>query len=265
MAGYRLNSVEKFKNSKSIQLSQAEGATVEKRLDRAQKKYEQLLEESFPFHFFDSYRVTIFGSGMISDENSHEFKFVEQLTEKLGKEMQVDIVTGGGGGLMLAANEGLENAKKDFLKNNKKVGFKNYGIRVSLPNEMGRNNCLDVIEDFENFSTRLEEFVRTSNAVYLAPGGFGTDLEAAMFVQLKQRWKIESDFPIIAHPFWKRVYEKESHWMYDKRKKKGFAPLIDANDKHLLQYSKSIPEIVRILKKHHRVWKKMHKKVRWVR
>ncbi|MCF7845723.1 MAG: LOG family protein [Candidatus Peribacteraceae bacterium] len=265
MSGYRLNSVAKFKSGKVIQLSRSDGKAVEEKLDKAQQNYERLLEKSFPYHFFESYRITIFGSSAIEDENSPEFKFVEQLAEKLGEAMQVDIVTGGGGGLMLAANEGLENAKKVFIKNHKKVTFRNYGIRVSLPNEIGRNDRLDVIEDFENFSTRLEEFVRTSNAVYLAPGGFGTDLEAAMFVQLKQRWKIEADFPIIAHPFWKRVYEKENKMMFDGRVKNGCAPLIDAADKKLIQYSKSIPEIVRIFKKHHHAWQKLRKKVKWVK
>ena len=220
---------------------------------------------SFPFHYFSSYRITIFGSSAIEDASSEEFKFVQQLAQKLGEEMQIDIVTGGGGGLMLAANEGLENAKKLFRKNHKKVLFQNYGIRVSLPNEIGRNDTLDIIEDFENFSTRLEEFVRTSNAVYLAPGGFGTDLEAAMFVQLKQRWKLEPDFPILAHPFWAEVYEREERLMFDGRVKNGCAPLIDAADKTLIEYSKNIPEIVKTFKKHHHAWQKLRAKVKWAK
>lgn len=265
MPGYRLNSVANFKNEKSIRLSRSAGMAAEEKLDRAQKNYERALEKSFPFHFFDSYRVTIFGSSMVENKNSSEFQFIEQLAKKLGEEVQVDIVTGGGGGLMLAANKGLEKAKETFAKNHKKASFQNYGIRVSLPNEIGRNDRLDVVEDFENFSTRLEEFVRTSNAVYLAPGGFGTDLEAAMFVQLKQRWKIEPDFPILAHPFWKNIYEKENQLMFDTRVKNGNAPLIDAVDKNLLRYSKDVNEIVRILKKHHHIWQKLRAKVKWVK
>ena len=265
MSAYRLAAIEKFKHLKSIKLSRSMSKRTESKLDRAQKNYEKSLAESFPYSYFDHFRITVFGSGLLTDKKSRDYRFIEQLTKKLGEEMQADIVTGGGGGLMLAANEGLSEAQADLKKDHKKVNFHNLGIKVDLAREMKQNNCLDEEKNFLNFSTRLEEFVRSSNGIYLAPGGFGTDLEAAMFVQLKQRWRIEADFPILAHPFWRPIFEHENKIMFDEQISRGLTPLIAKEDLHLVHYTSNPKEIVKIFKKHHGEWDKLRKKVKWVK
>jgi predicted Rossmann-fold nucleotide-binding protein len=263
MSAYRLAAIEKFKQVKEIKLSRSKGKSAERKLESSRKKYEKCLAESFPHSYFDRYRITVFGSGLLTDKKSNDYRFIEHLTRKLGKEMQVDIVTGGGGGLMLAANEGLAEAQADLRKANKKVSCRNLGIKVDLSHEMGRNDYLNEEENFLNFSTRLEEFVRTSNGIYLAPGGFGTDLEAAMFVQLKQRWRMEADFPILAHPFWRPIFEHESKIMFNKQIANGRTPLIAEEDLYLIKYTSDLNEIVKIFKENRRQWEEVRKKVKW--
>ena len=263
MSAYRLTTLAKIKKAKTITLSRKKARETEKILSNSRKRYEKLLRDSFLFSFLGSFRITIFGSGMLEETNSEYFKFVESLTKKLGKEMQVDIITGGGGGLMLAANEGLEAAKVELKKKHRKIHCENFGLRVNLPEEIGKNENLDVIEDFQNFSTRLEEFVRISHGIYLAPGGFGTDLEAAMFVQLKQRWKIEQDFPILAHPFWKPIFGNENKVLFDDQVENGHTPFIEEDDKEIIYYTKDLNKIVRIFKKRYSAWKKLREKVKF--
>jgi len=265
LSAYRLTTLAKIKKSKTIVLSLKKAREIEEILSNSRRRYEKLLRDSFLFSFLGSFRITIFGSGLLQETNSEYFKFVENLTKKLGKEMQVDIITGGGGGLMLAANEGLDEAKAELKKEHRKVHCENFGIRVNLPNELGKNENLDVVEDFQNFSTRLEEFVRISHGIYLAPGGFGTDLEAAMFVQLKQRWKIEQDFPILAHPFWRPIFRYENKVLFDDQVVNGHTPFIAEDDKKIIYYTKDLNEIVKIFKKHYRAWKKLRKKVKFMK
>jgi len=263
LSAYRLTAIEKFKASPEIRLSRSREKIAEFKLDHSRKVYEKALAQSFPYSYFENFRITVFGSGLLADTTSNDYRFVEHLTRKLGKEMQVDIVTGGGGGLMLAANEGLSEAQTDLRKNHKKVLCRNLGIKVDLSHEMGRNEFLDKEKNFLNFSTRLEEFVRTSNGIYLAPGGFGTDLEASMFVQLKQRWRMESDFPILAHPFWRPIFERENEIMFKKQIANGRTPLIAEEDLYLVHYTADLKEIVKIFGDSKKKWEELRKKVKW--
>jgi len=266
MTSYRIAGLRKIYTSEKIELSHKKNREIEKKLEKSRYQYEQNIRKSFIHSYFHSYRITIFGSAKIHDISAENFRFVSNLTKRLGKVMDIDIVTGGGGGLMLAANHGLAEAVIEAKKNNRKHNGKNLGIMVDLPGGEGGekflqgNGYLDYSKKFENFSTRLEEFVRDSNGVYLAPGGFGTDLEAAMFIQLKQKGKLEYNFPILAHPFWKPIFNYEKHLMYGKRIKKGKTAYITENDLNLIYYTDNISEIVRIFKKSYSSWKNLKKK-----
>jgi len=265
MPAYRIATLEKLKNDKSIVLSRSKAKRINDSLESSRKRYEKSLFDSFPYSYLESFRITIFGSGLFEEQDSEYFHFVTHLTKKLGKEMQVDIVTGGGGGLMLAANEGLEAAKAELKKEHRTIHCKNRGIRADLPHELGRNERLDVVEEYRNFSTRIEEFVRTSNGIYLAPGGIGTDLEASMFIQMKQRWKLEADFPILAHPFWRPIFEHENKIMFDDQIKKGHTPFITKDDLNIVHYTTDLDEIVKIFQKQYKAWEALRKKVKWVK
>jgi predicted Rossmann-fold nucleotide-binding protein len=263
MPSYRNSNLNKVFAAKEVILSRSEGKKLREKLNQSVKSYEEAIRDEFLYTYFEDFRITIFGSGKV-DKRSKDFKFIEKLTKHLSKSMiDVDIVSGGGDGLMLAANLGLENAKKE---KHGKIRGKNFGILVDLPNgdEEG-NDCLDKTEKFENFSTRLEDFIRVSNGIYLAPGGMGTALEEAMFLQLKQKEKFEHIFPIVAHPFWKPIINYQNDAFYDKRIEEGNQPLIAEKDKNLITYTDSVEEVVKIFKKAHREWMQLKRKVKYVK
>ena len=102
-------------------------------------------------------------------------------------EMGCDIITGGGPGLMQAANEGTANTSGS----NRSVG-----IRVELPFEQEANPFVEQAFEHKSFFTRLHHFVLTSDAYVVVPGGIGTVLELAMVWQLLQVKHIH-DTPLI--------------------------------------------------------------------
>jgi uncharacterized protein (TIGR00730 family) len=134
----------------------------------------------------ERYRVTIFGSARIAP-NTVAFDEVKRLAKAI-TEMGCDVVTGGGPGLMLAANEGAASAQKS------KDG--SIGIRVDLPFEQEVNPFVQQVFEHRTFFTRLHHFVLASDAFVVTPGGIGTLLEAAMIWQLLQVRHIK-DVPLI--------------------------------------------------------------------
>ena len=96
--------------------------------------------------------------------------------------MGCDIITGGGPGLMQAANEGVETGRRKR---------KSLGIRVDLPFEQEVNPFVEVAFEHRTFFTRLHHFVLASDAFIVAPGGIGTVLETMMIWQLLQVQHLE--------------------------------------------------------------------------
>ena len=123
----------------------------------------------------DFYRVCIFGSARIS-KDSEIYRQVEELAEALAQN-GVDIVTGGGPGLMEAANKGAKKGSQ---------GSWSIGLPIDLPFESDANSHLDVKSQHKRFSSRLDEFMRISHAVIMVPGGIGTLLEFFYTWQLMQ-------------------------------------------------------------------------------
>ena len=123
----------------------------------------------------DFYRTCIFGSARIKSDSGY-YKQVEELAFQLASR-GCDIVTGGGPGLMEAANYG---AKKANSKS------KSFGLSIQLPFEPDDNSHLDVKYHHRRFSSRLDEFMRMSHSVIITPGGIGTLLELFYAWQLIQ-------------------------------------------------------------------------------
>lgn len=123
----------------------------------------------------DFYRVCIFGSARISS-SSDIYRQVEDLAEALATN-GVDVVTGGGPGLMEAANKGAKKGSQGALS---------IGLPIELPFESDANSHLDVKSQHKRFSSRLDEFMRISHAVVVVPGGIGTLLELFYTWQLIQ-------------------------------------------------------------------------------
>ncbi len=121
------------------------------------------------------FRVCIFGSARINP-GSPFYRQVEELAAALASQ-GIDIVTGGGPGLMEAANKG---AKEGGNKS------RSIGLPIDLPFESDANSHLDVKHQHKRFSSRLDEFMRISHAVIVTPGGIGTCLELFYTWQLMQ-------------------------------------------------------------------------------
>ena len=138
-----------------------------------------------PTHY-DRYRVTIFGSAR-AKPGTVAYEETKRVSETLAQ-MDCDIITGGGPGLMQAANEGVQLAGKD--KDN------SIGIRVDLPFEQEVNPFVELAFEHRSFFTRLHHFVLASHAFIVAPGGIGTVLELMLVWQLLQVKHVQ-DTPLI--------------------------------------------------------------------
>jgi len=125
------------------------------------------------------FRVTIFGSARIKKGDQH-YKQISNLSKMLG-ERGMDIVTGGGPGLMQAASEGHRIGRKKSGKKSHSIG-----LLIKLPNEQKTSKFLDVKMKFNRFSNRLDNFMSLSNAFVVATGGVGTILEFFYALQLMQ-------------------------------------------------------------------------------
>jgi len=133
------------------------------------------------------YRVAIFGSARIR-EGDRDYQDVFRIAEGLAAS-GFDIVTGGGPGLMQAANSGSKAAQSETCS---------IGLNIKLPREERPNAFLDIKHEFSIFSSRLDTFMQLSDAVVVAPGGIGTLLEMFYAWQLVQVEHI-CDTPIILY------------------------------------------------------------------
>jgi uncharacterized protein (TIGR00730 family) len=145
----------------------------------------------------ERYRVTIFGSA-----RAREGTFVYEETRRVARsltELGCDIFTGGGPGLMQAANEGAAEADAD--------GQQSVGIRIDLPFEQDANAFVTQAYVHRTFFTRLQHFVLASDAYVVTPGGIGTVLEAMMIWQLRQVGHIANAPLVFVGRMWRDLVE----------------------------------------------------------
>jgi uncharacterized protein (TIGR00730 family) len=133
------------------------------------------------------FRVTIFGSARVKP-GQPLYEEVKELARQLA-EMGCDIVTGGGPGLMQAANEGEHLGDPSGAT-------RSIGLPIHLPFEDGANPFVEKMYMHRTFFSRLHQFVRLSSAFIVVDGGIGTTLEALLVWQLLQVRHID-DVPLI--------------------------------------------------------------------
>ena len=136
--------------------------------------------------------ISIFGSARTNPENKY-YKYAVEISEKL-TERGYGIISGGGPGIMEAANKGAKNK-----------GGASVGLNIDLPFEQTPNKYIDDDKniDFNYFFVRKVMFVRYAQAFVVMPGGFGTLDELFEAITLIQTNKIER-FPVILYgsDFW---------------------------------------------------------------
>ncbi|MDD3066787.1 MAG: LOG family protein [Candidatus Gracilibacteria bacterium] len=228
------------------------------------KAYEEASAEKQFYDLVLLFRAAIFGSARF-DRGSKDFKFVTELARGLVEARGIDIVTGGGMGIMKAANRGLNCAKGLARKNGEKCKARNIGVRVNLPLEERGNPHLHINTLHREFHTRLKAFESQIKGAYIAPGGDGSLLELAYFLQLKQVGHVEKDFPIIVHPFWNEILDATYRTFYHNRIQEGETPTISEKDLNLVVVSENIPDIVDAFTARYDFWRKNFRdKVRFV-
>jgi uncharacterized protein (TIGR00730 family) len=127
--------------------------------------------------------VTIFGSARTKPDDTY-YRFAEQLASRLVGE-GFSIITGGGPGIMEAANKGAHDA-----------GGKSIGLNIELPHEQTPNDYANLKLNFRYFFCRKVMFIKYAMAYVVLPGGFGTLDELFEAVTLIQTDKIKP-FPVI--------------------------------------------------------------------
>jgi len=190
----------------------------------------------------ERYRVTIFGSARTQPEH-WVYQEVKRMAAGL-TEMGCDIVTGGGPGLMEAANAGA-----------KQVGAgdrtQNIGIRVELPFEQEVNPFVTEAFEHQTFFTRLHHFVLISDAFIVAPGGIGTVLESMMIWQLLQVRHLYETPLIFAGPMWRGLVE----WAQASMLRPGFE-LASPADLKIPVCVDTADEALAIIRASHAAWRR---------
>jgi uncharacterized protein (TIGR00730 family) len=143
--------------------------------------------------------VSIFGSARTPRDHPR-YNAAREMARTLGH-AGFAIITGGGPGIMEAANRGARDA-----------GVPSVGLGIDLPGEQGVNEWVDLELDFHYFFTRKVMFVRYASGFVVYPGGFGTFDEMFEAATLRQTEKIRY-FPIvlIGRDYWGGLVE----WLRD--------------------------------------------------
>ena len=149
--------------------------------------------------------VTVFGSARFGEDHRYY-----QVARDLGKALAENgyaVLTGGGPGIMEAANRGAKEA-----------GGRSFGCNIKLPMEQKPNPFVDDFIEFEHFFIRKVMLVKYSSAFAVMPGGFGTLDEIFEVVTLIQTGKLDN-FPIVAMGggFWDHMASFIRKTMIDER------------------------------------------------
>lgn len=195
----------------------------------------------------ERYRVTVFGSAR-TQPGHWVYQEVKQMCAALSA-MGCDIVTGGGPGLMQAANEGAQEVQAG-----KRV--QSIGIRVELPFEQEVNPFVQQAFEHQTFFTRLHHFVLMSDAFIVAPGGIGTVLESMMIWQLLQVRHLHDTPLVFAGPMWKGLVD----WATQVMLRPGFE-LANAADMKIPHCVDGADQAIAVVREHHARWQSTQGKV----
>jgi uncharacterized protein (TIGR00730 family) len=169
--------------------------------------------------------VSIFGSARVAD-GSGTYAAARE-TGRLFAEAGLAVVTGGGPGVMEAANRGARDG-----------GGLSVGFNIMLPNEQGLNPYCDVELTFKHFYVRKVMFVKAAEGFVIFPGGFGTMDELYESLTLIQTGKIGS-FPVVLFDtdYWDEMIE----WIREEMLADG---LVSPGDLDLLYLTDDPSEVV---------------------
>jgi uncharacterized protein (TIGR00730 family) len=177
--------------------------------------------------------VTIFGSARTKPDHKY-YRAAQEIAKELAKH-NLAVVTGGGPGIMEAANKGAE-----------KNGGKSVGLNIELPHEQNSNRFSNIPVHFHYFFARKVCFVKYSLGFVFMPGGFGTLDEFFEVLTLVQTQRIPQ-FPLILFgcEHWKGLIA----WMKTRLEKDK---LISPGDLDLVKITDDVDEVIAIIRDYER-------------
>jgi uncharacterized protein (TIGR00730 family) len=194
----------------------------------------------------ERYRVTIFGSAR-AQPGTFPYEEVKRVAAALA-EMGCDVITGGGPGLMQAANEGAAGSGAPER-------HRSVGIRVDLPFEQDVNPFVTQAFEHQTFFTRLHHFVLTSDAFVVAPGGIGTVLETMLIWQLLQVRHVQDTPLILVGKMWAELVEWASKHMLATQ-----PPLANPHDMAIPQCVNTADEAIALIRENYGNWSRQQVK-----
>lgn len=176
--------------------------------------------------------VTIFGSSQVKSDNP-VYKQAEELASRIVRELGYAVITGGGPGVMEAANKGAFEA-----------GGTSTGFNISLPHEHSVNKYVSSSLKFSYFFSRKAMLSFAAEAYVFLPGGFGTFDELFSILTLIQTGKIPH-VPLLLYgsEFWNKFDEFIRTTMFEKFK------TVEENDLLLYKITDSTDHIIDVIKK----------------
>ena len=176
--------------------------------------------------------VSIFGSARTAPDSPH-YKLAEAIARQLS-DAGFSVISGGGPGIMEAANRGAFHGKSPSV-----------GLNIQLPHEQTTNEYQDISQSFRHFFARKYMFVRFANAYVVMPGGFGTLDELLEALTLIQTGKSRRIPIILVHtPFWSGLLD----WFRSTLVSEG---VISREDIDLIQVIDQPQDIVEAIFKHY--------------
>ena len=173
--------------------------------------------------------VSIFGSSRVKPDDRY-YKMAEELAEILVKEGYA-IISGGGPGIMEAANKGAF-----------KAGGESIGLNIEIPREQKPNKFVKTLLNFRYFFCRKVMFVKYASAYVVFPGGYGTMDEFFEALTLIQTKRIKS-FPVIlvGGEYWRELVE----WINGELVKRRYISQKDTNLFHVADTSQEVVEVIK--------------------
>ncbi|HVE23915.1 MAG TPA: TIGR00730 family Rossman fold protein [Sporichthya sp.] len=173
--------------------------------------------------------ITVFGSARTPRDHP-EYELSRRLGHQLAKAGYA-VITGGGPGVMEAANRGCVEAEGTSI-----------GLGIELPFEQGLNSYVDIGIDFRYFFVRKTMFVKYAQGFVFMPGGFGTLDELFEALVLVQTGKV-TRFPVVlmGSDYWAGLVD----WVKTRMVEAG---KISAHDMDLIEITDDVDEVVHIMK-----------------
>jgi len=176
--------------------------------------------------------VTMFGSARVKPDSPY-YALTEQ-TARLLSDSGFSVISGGGPGIMEAANKGAFFGKSPSV-----------GLNIQLPHEQSNNPYQDISQTFRHFFARKYMFVRFASAYVVMPGGFGTLdelMEALTLIQTGKARKIP--LILVSSKFWGGMID----WFKERLVGEG---MVDAEDMNLIQLIDEPEKVVEAIFKHY--------------